>query len=354
MFDKFGKGIISWGDLGGIFKALGFPEPSSGLLIRAKIESNPSNTAGLDNKELQKLLHSEEMNQALDYTFNKHNSTYNIRVIKKAIQILVASALTIEELREARMSFLLYEGELSAGILLDEKAVLTTLKVTRKAISSKKLREWLNQLSPDVPGRIQLYEFFDLFRNCENKETVRKQLHNPAKSIEKGKTGLYELTDSSFLLTPEAKLLKKMDDDYDVAANMLPLQQPSNLQKRTKEQTKQSSGRGGTMRPRVEMLQESYSQIRSAITETSEKATRAKGSLRVTQTVDPAKKDKWKALQREYRREDGFDFQYAQDEQFADATPRSDRPAEDVFPELGQSVGVKARTNLLPVPNAKR
>ena len=37
-------------------------------------------------------------------------------------------------------------------------------------------------------------------------------------NIEKRKNGLYELTDSSFLLTPDQKLLKKMDEEYDVSS----------------------------------------------------------------------------------------------------------------------------------------
>ncbi len=76
------------------FSSIQFPEISISLLNRAKIENNTTNSVGLDNKELQKLLHSEEMHSALDYTFNKHNSTYNIRVIKKVISILVSGVLT--------------------------------------------------------------------------------------------------------------------------------------------------------------------------------------------------------------------------------------------------------------------
>lgn len=343
MFDKNGKGIISWADLGGVFKALGFPEPSLGLLQRAHIESNPQNSPGLDNKELQKLLHSEEMNQALDYTFNKHNSTYNIRVIKKAIQILVAGALTIEEIREARMSFLLYEGELSAGILHDEKAVLTTLKVTRKAISRKKLGDWLATTQNDVQGRIQLYEFFDLFKNCENKEAVKKQVHMPTKSIDKGKTGLYELTDSTFLLTPDQKLLKKMDDDYEAAINLQSQHAPMPKQQRSKDSSKASLNAKGQPRSRADILQDSYSQIKATIVETNEKATLSKGSRRVG-TLDASKKERLRSFQHDLRREDGFE--YAQDD-IADATPRSER-GPDVFPDLHQPLGIKSRNTVLP------
>ena len=66
------------------------------------------------------------------------------------------------------MSFMLYEGELCSGIPLDEKAIVTTLRVTGKVIAPKKLQEWLKQLNPDVPGRVQLYEYCDLFKMCDN------------------------------------------------------------------------------------------------------------------------------------------------------------------------------------------
>jgi hypothetical protein len=46
---------------------------------------------------MQKLLHTDEFHVMLDYTFNKHNSTYNIRVIKKVLSILIAGILTYAE-----------------------------------------------------------------------------------------------------------------------------------------------------------------------------------------------------------------------------------------------------------------
>ena len=62
------------------------------------------------------------------------------------------------------MSFMLYEGEVSSGIYLDERAILSALRVTGKVIAPKKLSEWIKQLSPDVIGRVQLYEYFDLIK----------------------------------------------------------------------------------------------------------------------------------------------------------------------------------------------
>jgi hypothetical protein len=38
------------------------------------------------------------------------------------------------------MSFMLYEGELCSGLLLEEKALLTTLRITGKALAPKKLQ----------------------------------------------------------------------------------------------------------------------------------------------------------------------------------------------------------------------
>ncbi len=62
------------------------------------------------------------------------------------------------------MSFTLYEGELCSGIPLDERSILSTLRVTGKAVAPKKLQEWIKQLNPEVPGRVQLYEYCDLIK----------------------------------------------------------------------------------------------------------------------------------------------------------------------------------------------
>jgi hypothetical protein len=70
----------------------------------------------------------------------------------------------LEDLHEARMSFILYEGELSNGIAMEEKTILSALRVTGKVVAPKKLQEWIKQLTPDVAGRIQLYEYLDLLK----------------------------------------------------------------------------------------------------------------------------------------------------------------------------------------------
>jgi hypothetical protein len=73
-------------------------------------------------------------------------------------------AFSLEELREARMAFMLYEGELSAGISLDEKSIEAALRVTGKVIAPRKLQEWMKSVTPDVPGKLQLYEYLDLIK----------------------------------------------------------------------------------------------------------------------------------------------------------------------------------------------
>lgn len=62
------------------------------------------------------------------------------------------------------MAFMLYEGEVSAGIQMDEKAIISMLRVAGKIIAPKKLQEWMKHSLPDVPGRMQLYEFIDLVK----------------------------------------------------------------------------------------------------------------------------------------------------------------------------------------------
>lgn len=287
MFDKYGRGVLTWVELSGIMKSLGFPDVSPSLLLRAKIENIPTNSVGIDNKELQKLLHSEEMHAALDYTFNKHNSTYNIRVIKKIISILVSGMLTIDEIRESRMSFMLHEGELCSGITLDERSLLASLRVTGKAIAPKKLQEWIKQLTPDAVNKVQLYEYLDLIKICENKDEVKKQVPLSNTDIKKNDTGLYDITDQNFLLTPDQKLLKKMDDDYENMVQMLQAQSQSlpGKEKNSKDISSTNNAREKSKASsKIENQLETYMQIKNAIHETSTELKRARVSVTLNQT----------------------------------------------------------------------
>lgn len=105
---------------------------------------------------------------------------------------------------------MLHEGELSVGIPLEEKALLNALRVTGKMIAPKKLQEWIKHFTPDVAGKLQLYEYFDLIKmyfqslfhplilpqRCEDKEQLKKQvLSRPATA--KTKSGLYEVSTQS-------------------------------------------------------------------------------------------------------------------------------------------------------------
>lgn len=225
MFDKFGRGVITWRELSSLLKALGIPDIPIGLLNRMAAEHTPENSVGLDYKAFLRLLQSEPFSDSLDYTFNRHNSTYNVRVIKRAIVLLAEGFLTIEDLRASRMGFTLYEGEMCNGLQLDVQCVSAVMRVSGKAIAPRKLQTWLDSVEEDVPGRLQLYEFLDLVKVCNDRGEQSKAIPGVSTSIERSKIGLFELTDPNFLLTPGQKLSKQMDTDYEDMMNLMNTQQ---------------------------------------------------------------------------------------------------------------------------------
>ncbi len=166
-------------------------------------------------------------------------------------------------------------------------------QVTGKVIAPKKLQEWLKQLSPDVPGRMQLYEYFDLIKLCDNKEGLKRLVANQMTSIQKDGNGLYEvrrkfnvpnvlqLADSSFLLTPDQKLLRKMDDEYDVhrflillifpqlIVNSLQTQQAISKEKSGKDATNNNKREKSLRATKIETLLHSYTTIKQEILDTN-------------------------------------------------------------------------------------
>lgn len=91
MFDRHGRGLITWAELADVAKAIGFP-----MLIREDIlvaagqpeDALPKTSVGLEYEELKTLLEAPAMAEQLDYSANKHNALYNSKVIKKAISLL--------------------------------------------------------------------------------------------------------------------------------------------------------------------------------------------------------------------------------------------------------------------------
>eukprot|EP01112_Ceratiomyxa_fruticulosa_P015662 TRINITY_DN4637_c0_g1_i1.p1 TRINITY_DN4637_c0_g1~~TRINITY_DN4637_c0_g1_i1.p1 ORF type:complete len:522 (+),score=87.48 TRINITY_DN4637_c0_g1_i1:130-1695(+) len=244
VFDKTGGGVITWRELDQIMVSLGYPQINAVTLKRAgvpDIHAPSSGASGLDFANFLVLLKSEELYNILDYSFNRHNAVYNIRVLKRAVQLLVDGHLELSSIRLARMAFSLYEGELCLGIPLEERSLMSLMRLTGKVIAPKKLQEWIQKTVVDIPNRVQLYEFFDIVRIADHREQVIKAISQPSSlSISKNKVGLFDVSDNSFLLTPEQKLLKKMDDDYDAYLSLLQAQQ--NPTKDHLEQRRNKSG----------------------------------------------------------------------------------------------------------------
>lgn len=275
MFEKSGRGLITWQELSSLLKALGIPDIATGMLNRMSIAHTPDNSPGLEYKPFLNLLHSDSFSSTLDYTYNRHNSTYNVRVIKKSISLLVDGFLTFGTLRAARLGFTLYEGETCTGLTLDAPVLCSALRVSGLSIAPKKLSSWLTSIEEDVPGRLQLYEFLDLVKLCSDRLEQTKSVPAVSTSVERSRVGLFELTDANFLLTPGQKLGKHMDEDYDNTVSLVNLQQLPPRESLTSSTKKSSSpefnnNTNSRNSKRVEEGLDLYGQIRgSLVTSTS-------------------------------------------------------------------------------------
>jgi hypothetical protein len=165
------------------------------------------------------------MLEALDYTFNKHNNTYNVRVIKKIIALQITASLDIESVRRARTAFFLFEGEICNGVPLDPDALLEILRLTTKSVAPSKLQEWIRQTSPDIASKVQLYEFLDLLQLCEGDDDSEGAAASaPTTNSPNERNGLYQLQDSSFLLSPDRANQKQLDEEYETLLSSLQAQ----------------------------------------------------------------------------------------------------------------------------------
>lgn len=265
MFDKHGQGMLTWVEFASLLHALGFPNVTDRLLQSAGLPKNPGNSVGLDGKELSRLLHSDAMMEALDYTFNKHNNTYNVRVIKKVIALLIAASLDVESIRHARTAFFLHEGEISNGVPLEPEKLLAILRLTTRSVAPSKLQEWIRQSQVDIHGKVQLYEFLDLFQLADEDQSAN---HSAANNNPSEKNGLYEIQGSQFLLSPDRANQKMLDTEYESLLATMQQQHESSFNSDGKKERDDRGGnktRSKAFQSRVQTHQERYLALKQAI-----------------------------------------------------------------------------------------
>lgn len=109
---------------------------------------------------------------------------------------------------------------------------------------------------------------------CDDKDQIQKQVLPSNPSREKTRTGLYELADENFLLTPEQQLLKKMDEDYENVVSLLQMQHVIPSERDLHEPLKAKDR--NKVHPKLQSQLEAYHQIKAAIVDSNQKVRKSK------------------------------------------------------------------------------
>ena len=81
-------------------------------------------TKGLSEKKFIEMLNLKMFDKYLDGTFNNKPAKYNVRTIKKALQLLRHKVIGFLELSQARMAYFLYENDDQLGMDADSNTIL--------------------------------------------------------------------------------------------------------------------------------------------------------------------------------------------------------------------------------------
>ncbi|XP_043931642.1 uncharacterized protein LOC122805511 [Protopterus annectens] len=188
-------------------------------------------------KDLFKLLDMGYFNSVLHFTFNVKSGLYNVKVIKKCLQLLGCKNLSFTDIQEIRICFSTYEALDQRGIKCDVGTLMRALKMCGRLVAPQKLKHYIKhkKISFIEKGRLQLYEFLDLLALCELQKNVsvkEKRVAVTAKTFR----NIYEV-DDMVLATPDEKLnaylnegFKQETFDYRNGSKELRLQNESSIQ----------------------------------------------------------------------------------------------------------------------------
>lgn len=156
------KGWYTLSELKHLSSSLGF---DSGVFTKVIfLETKCLGTKGLSEKKFIEMLNLKMFDKYLDSTFNNKPAKYNVRTIKKALQLLRHRVIGFPELSQARMAYFLYENDDQLGMDADSSTILKALRLCDRVMSPVQLDKYLIDisLSVEIPCRLQLFEFLEL------------------------------------------------------------------------------------------------------------------------------------------------------------------------------------------------
>ncbi|XP_019645774.1 PREDICTED: uncharacterized protein DDB_G0284459-like [Branchiostoma belcheri] len=159
------KGYYTWEELRCLARALGYQVD----VFERVIPDFAEGEAGVSFRQVSRLMELNFFNEAFHLTYNLHTAHYNCQLIKKCLVLLDHRFLNFQEIHEIRVAYVAYEHHDMHGMIINEKALLRTLKMCGRTVAPLKLMHRVKHLKEnyEAKGRIQIYEFMDLLILCK-------------------------------------------------------------------------------------------------------------------------------------------------------------------------------------------
>ncbi|XP_066293237.1 uncharacterized protein DDB_G0284459-like [Branchiostoma lanceolatum] len=184
------KGYYTWEELRCLARALGYQIDVFERVIPDFAEGEP----GVSFRQVCRLMELNFFNEAFHLTYNLHTAHYNCQLIKKCLVLLDHRFLNFQEIQEIRVAYVAYEHHDMHGMIINEKALLRTLKMCDRTVAPLKLMHRVKHLKEnyEAKGRIQIYEFMDLLILCKMWDDVNIR-DNRVKGPDKNWRRLYQM-----------------------------------------------------------------------------------------------------------------------------------------------------------------
>lgn len=128
--------------------------------------------------EISSWLDSKYLDRDLDYVFNRHSCEYNTKVLKKAMYYLKHHHLTFSDLSTGRQVYEISTVHEPFQLPMDIASVSHVLQLCDKVLPPLRLQHIFHSMkrSLDTPGKIKLYEFYEILGFAEKVTTATKQM----------------------------------------------------------------------------------------------------------------------------------------------------------------------------------
>lgn len=213
----------SWNELSCFARALGFSKDLFKRNVPKDFECMSED--GLTSEEILDLIDAKALAGDLHRTFNMYDAAYNAKVIQKSMELLANRLLSFQDIKDARMAFQLYEHMDNAGLVINDRLMMRTLKLCGRTISQIKLMQHIKHMDRLVQDRLMFYEFLEILLLCERiGETKTPVSVEHQKQIVKDDRNLFQLEDfRSLLLTQDEKVSEHLNEVYKKSLEKMPL-----------------------------------------------------------------------------------------------------------------------------------